>query len=215
MNHIKFIIGFLLCSFFVAFAQNDQQKALSILDAMSKKYKELSSFKAKFTYSMENQATGSKETAKGEITVKGTKFYLKMANQEIYNNGSTVWTYMKDANEVNITNNDPDEDELNPTKIYTLYKKGYKYRFLEDKLINGAAHEIVELNPEDTKKKFFKVKIEINKKDRTVRSWQIFEKNGNRFTYLVEQFTPNIAVTDANFNFDKAKYPGVSVEELR
>jgi outer membrane lipoprotein carrier protein len=96
-----------------------------------------------------------------------------------------------------------------------LYKKGYKYRFLEDKLINGATHEIVELNPEDTKKKFFKVKIEINKKDRTVRSWQIFEKNGNRFTYLVEQFTPNIAVTDANFNFDKAKYPGVSVEELR
>jgi outer membrane lipoprotein carrier protein len=104
---------------------------------------------------------------------------------------------------------------LNPGKIYNLYKQGYKYRFLEERIISGVAYDVIELNPEDTKKKFFKIKIEINKKDHTVRSWQIFEKNGNRYTWTVQEFTPNFAVQDTHFNFDKTKYPGVNIEDLR
>jgi outer membrane lipoprotein carrier protein len=96
-----------------------------------------------------------------------------------------------------------------------LYKQGYKYRFLEERIISGVAYDVIELNPEDTKKKFFKIKIEINKKDHTVRSWQIFEKNGNRYTWTVQEFTPNFAVQDTHFNFDKTKYPGVNIEDLR
>jgi outer membrane lipoprotein carrier protein len=214
MNKIKILVGLFLISFFVAFAQNDN-KALTILDAMSKKYKEMASFKAKFTYTLENTAAKTKESSEGDIIVKGSKFHLKMVNQEIYNNGTTVWTYIKEGNDVNITNNDPEDDELNPTKIYNLYKQGYKYRYLEDKIVGGVAYEVVELNPEDTKKKFFKIKIEIKKSDHSLQSWQIFEKNGNRYTWLVKEFTPNYKVEDTYFNFDKNKYPGVNVEDLR
>ena len=197
----------------ILIAQNDT-KALAILDAMSKKYKEIPAFKAKFTYALEGTG-GVNELSEGEITVKGGKFILKVGGQEIINNGTTVWTYMKESNEVNISDYEPDENDITPTKIYTMYKKGYKYIFLEEKIEAGKSYEIVDLVPEDKKNQFFKVRIEISKKDKTVKSWKVFEKNGNRYVYTVKSFEPFNKIEDNIFSFDKAKYKGVDVIDLR
>lgn len=200
---------------FAAVAQNDP-KAQTILDAMSKKYKDMPSFKAKFSFTLDNPQAKVKESSEGDIEVKGAKFHLKMGNQEIFNNGTTVWTYLKDVNEVNISSYEPEENEVTPTKIYTIYKKGYKYHFLEEKAYNGIAYDVIELNPEDVKKsKFFKIKIEVSKSDKSVRSWKIYEKNGSVYTYMIKSFTPNLKLEDTYFNFDKSKYAGVSIEDLR
>jgi len=196
-----------------SFAQYDP-KAAAILDAMSSKYKSMPSFKAKFVYTLE-APNNVKETAEGEIVVKGSKFTLKLDGQEIINNGSTVWTYIKDANEVNVSNYEPDENDMSPTKIYTMYKKGYKYTFLEEKSENGKTYEVVDLIPEDRKPQIFKVRMEINKKDKTLKSWKIFEKNGNKYYYTVKEFIPDFKVEDNYFSFDVSKHKGVEVIELR
>ena len=209
------MIGLVNLSFIVKDSQNDP-KAQEILDAMSKKYKEMSAFKAKFTYMLENDQTKVKESADGEILVKGSKFKLKLANQEIFNNGTTVWTYMKESNEVNISSYEPEEDDLNPTKIYTMYKKGYKYILISEHNDAGKIYSTVDLEPLDRKtSQLSKVRIVINKKDKTVKCWKIFEKNGNRYTYTVKNFTPNIKAEESEFSFDKAKYPGVEEIDLR
>ncbi len=212
------LFSLIVCLVVVGFsvsAQNDP-KAQTILDAMSKKYKDMPSFKAKFSFTLVNKEAGVSETSEGDIEVKGVKFHLKMGNQEIYNNGTTVWTYLKDVNEVNISSYEPEENEVTPTKIYTLYKKGYKYHFLKEEIYNGITYDVIELNPEDIKKsKFFKIKIEVSKVDKSIRSWKIYEKNGSVYTYMIKSFTPNLKLEDAYFNFDKTKYAGVSVEDLR
>lgn len=214
---MKKIITLLLATFFITNALYSQydDKALQILDGMSKKYKEIPSFKANFSYSLMSDVTGVKETSKGEILVKGGKFILKLANQEIFNNGTTVWTYVKESNEVNVSDYQPDENEITPTKIYTMYKKGYKYVFVEEKTENGKVYETVDLIPEDKKNQVFKVRIDINKKDKSVKGWKIFEKNGNRYVYNIDSFTPQTALSDNVFNFDKTKYKGVEVVDLR
>lgn len=213
MKNLLLIIGMVFAGHCFLYAQNDT-KALAILDAMSKKYKDIPSFKAKFTYALEGNA-GVNEVSEGEIIVKGGKFILKIAGQEIINNGTTVWTYMKEANEVNISDYEPDENEITPTKIYTMYKKGYKYIFLEEKVDAGKPYEVVDLVPEDKKNQVFKVRIEINKKDKSVKSWKVFEKNGNRYLYTVKSFEPSYKIEDNLFSFDKTKYKGVEVIDLR
>ena len=215
---MKKLVGLLIClvSFGFSAQAQGEAKAQVILDAMSKKYKDMPAFKAKFSFSLVNPQAKVKETSEGDIMVKGAKFHLKMGNQEIFNNGTTVWTYLKDVNEVNISSYEPEENEVTPTKIYTLYKKGYKYHFLEEKVYNGVVYDVIELNPEDIKKsKFFKIKIEVSKADKSVRSWNIFEKNGSVYTYMIKSFTPNLKLEDAYFNFDKSKYANVQVEDLR
>ncbi len=208
------IMGLLLTFQFAVGQQDPQVEAL--LDEVGKRYKALSSFKAEFTYSLESPANGVNEAYKGEILVKGDKFYLKLGSQEIINNGNTVWTYLKDENEVNISDYSPDEDEISPNKIYTLYRKGYKYRILDEKTEKSPGNSVIELVPTDKNKPIFKVKIFINKKDKSIKSWKMFEKSGNRYTYLISKLTKNPpGVDDKAFVFDKTKYKGVAINDLR
>jgi outer membrane lipoprotein carrier protein len=196
------------------FAQYDS-KALDILNAMSAKYKSIPSFKAKFTYTLNNVQEGLNEDFEGDITIKGDKYRLKMGGQEIINNGKTVWTYLPEENEVNIDNYDPKSGDITPTSIWNAYKKGYKYMFLEEKNEGGVVYEIVDLVPEDKNMQFFKIRLQIAKKERTLKNWTIFDKNGTKYIYSIKEFNPNIAVEDNFFTFDKSKYKGVEVIDLR
>jgi outer membrane lipoprotein-sorting protein len=209
---ISFLVLLLITQ--VAFSQYDP-KALEILEAMSKKYKAYTAFEANITSSLTNETEGIKEEFKGKITVKGEKFRLVMDDQEIINNGTTVWTYLPAAKEVNIDNYDPSSDEINPSRIYEVYKKGFKYLYLEDATDNGVLCEVVDLVPEKKDAQYFKIRMNISKKDRSIQSWTMFDKSGNKYKYAITKFSPNVAVADNFFTFDPKKYPGVDIIDLR
>lgn len=197
-----------------ATAQQDP-KAGKILDQMSAKYQAMKAFKASFTQTLENDAAKVKENLSGDITVSGQKFRLKMSGQEVINNGQTMWTYMKSENEVNISDAEPDDQEISPSQIYTLYKKGYKYSYVQEAKEGGELVDVIELSPENRDNPVFKVRLKVSKADKSVRSWQMFKKNGNRYTFKINKFTPNVPVDATTFTFDKAKYKGVKVIDLR
>lgn len=188
-------------------------KALEILEAMSKKYKAIPAFEANITNVLTNATDGIKEESKVKITVKGEKFKLLIEGQEIINNGTTVWTYLPSSKEVNIDNFDPKSDDINPVKIFDVYKTGFKYLYLGDKTEVGF--DEVDLVPEKKNAQYFKIKMMISKKDKSIQSWTMFDKSGNRYKYLITKFTPNVKVDDSFFGFDAKKYPGVEVIDLR
>jgi outer membrane lipoprotein carrier protein len=196
------------------FAQYDP-KALEILEAMAKKYKAVPAFEATFSYTLTNDVENINDEFKGKMTVKGDKYKLALPEQEVVNNGTTIWTYLPDAKEVNIDNFDPNSDDLNPSKFYDIYKKGFKYIYLEDKTEGGVMCEVVDLVPEKKDAQYYKVRMNIVKKDKSIQSWTMFDKSGNRYKYLITKFTPNFKVEDTFFTFDPKKYPGVEVIDLR
>jgi outer membrane lipoprotein-sorting protein len=198
----------------VSFAQYDP-KALETLEAMSKKYKAIPTFEASLTSSLTNEAEGVKDEFKGKITVKGEKFKLSLDEQEIYNNGTTVWTYLPAAKEVNIDNYEPGSEDINPTKIFDMYKKGFKYLHLGEKTENGVVLEEIDLVPEKKDAQYFKIKMFIVKKDKSIQNWTMFDRSGNKYKYTITKFTPNVKVDDTFFNFDVKKYPGIEVIDLR
>ncbi len=198
----------------LSYSQYDP-KALEILEAMSAKYKAITAFEANLTTGLTNESEGVKEEFKGKITVKGDKFRLLLDDQEIINNGTTVWTYLPSAKEVNIDNFDSSSDEINPSKIFDMYKKGFKYLYIGDKTENGVLSEEVDLVPEKKDAQYFKIKMMISKKDKSIMSWTMFDKSGNRYKYSITKFVPNLKVEDSFFTFDTKKYPGVEVIDLR
>ena len=197
-----------------SYAQYDP-KALETLEAMSKKYKVLTSFEATLTSALTNESEGVKEEFKGKIIVKGEKFRLSLEDQEIINNGTTVWTYLPSAKEVNIDNYDPGSDDINPVKIFEMYKKGFKYLYIADKTEAGIVLEEIDLVPEKKDAQYFKIKMMIVKKDKSIQSWTMFDKSGNRYKYSITRFTPNVKLDDSLFTFDIKKYPGIEVIDLR
>ena len=215
MKRILLTITNLLLVSSLVFAQKDK-RATAILDEMSKKYQTMKSFSAAFTYGVEGTSAKLVESYKGDVTVKGAKFRLKMAGQEVFANGKDLYTYVKETNEVNVTEFDPTiQEELSPTKIYTIYKKGYKYVFLEEVKEGSQFYEVVELSPEDKSSKVAKVQIKVDKKDKSVKSWKVWDKNGKRTVFRVDKFMPNAPADDKIFTFDKKLYPGVEVVDLR
>lgn len=209
------ILSFL--TFILAFSASAQYdpKALQILEDMSKKYKGITAFEANISQTMTNDVEKISEEFKGKITVKGDKFRLVLPEQEVINNGATIWTYLPDAKEVNVDNYDPTSEDINPSKIYEIYKKNFKYLYLGDKNEAGVMCDEIDLVPEKKDAQFFKIKMFINKKDKSINSWTMFDKGGNKYKYTISKFNPNVKVEDAYFAFDPKKYPGVEVVDLR
>jgi outer membrane lipoprotein-sorting protein len=96
-----------------------------------------------------------------------------------------------------------------------MYEKGFKSKFLSEKSAAGKAVQLIELTPDDAKKNYFKIQLTIDKKDKYVSEAKVFDKSGNIYTYSIVKFTPNAKVTEDMFTFNKAKYPGVEIVDLR
>jgi outer membrane lipoprotein carrier protein len=212
--------GFLLLFTIFSFAQSpgiqQDKKAEEILKGVSSKYKSFKSVKAAFKITVENTKDKSKDVQSGTICLKGNKYRLEVAGQDIVTDGKTRWTYVKDANEVQIDNQKTDENAITPTNLFTMYEKGWLFKFTGEQKENGMVYQLVELIPVDPKKKnIFKVKLTINKNDKFITTAKLFDKNGSIQTIAVDKLSPNSCEADSLYSFNTNKYPGAEVIDLR
>jgi outer membrane lipoprotein carrier protein len=214
----KFICGILMMTAFLAKAQppkgmgQSDPAAKKVLDGVSAKFKSFKNVTAKFLLKMENGAGKLLSNKSGTVYMKGTKYRISVTGQEIFSDGSNVWTYDKASNEVTITKLDPTNNTITPQKLFTnFYDKDFLYKLNGEK----AGTQEVELTPIDKSKPFHKVLVSINKAAQTISNTKVFEKTGNRFNYTVSNMNTTSAVADTQFVFDAKKYPGVEVVDLR
>lgn len=207
------IVGLFMMS--PSFAQSDA-KAKTILAEVSKKFRSYDIVKADFTYSYTNQQANTKESQSGTLYVKSktNKFKVVLPSQELISDGKNQWTYLKDDKEVQVSEIDNSEDALNPAKIFTIYEKGFKYVYKGEAKANNRTYQNIELAPLATRS-FSKIKLSVDKQNKQISSFTIYDKNGNVYTYTVKAFTPNVKVSESIFLFNAAKYPGVEVVDLR
>jgi outer membrane lipoprotein carrier protein len=191
---------------------NSDPDAKRILDAVSAKFKSFKSVQSKFTLKIENSAGKALGTKTGTVSMKGTKYRITVTGQEIFCDGSTVWTLDKAAKEVTISKLDGSNNTITPQKLFTnFYDKDFLYKLNGEK----AGIQELELTPIDKSKPFFKVLVYVNKASQTITSTKVFEKAGNRYTYSVSGMNTTGAVADATFVFDQKKYPGFEIVDLR
>ncbi|SHL20097.1 chaperone LolA [Chitinophaga jiangningensis] len=217
----KYVLTGLLLSgiTFSGMAQTKQvsdPKAKTVLDGVSSRFKTLKSVVANFVLKVEGANNSVADSKKGTVYMKGSKYKVTMDGQEIISDNKTSWTYAKDVNEVTINNVDQSSGAITPAKLFTnFYDKDFLYRLTPETTEKGKVLQNVEMTPTDKSKNIFKVIVSVDKKAQNIAKMKVFEKNGNRYTYEITNFTPNAAVTDATFLFDPKKYPGVEVVDLR
>ena len=193
-------------------------KAKAILDELSKKTKTYTTVKAEFEIITTGADGKQKDKTSGTMWHKGNKYKLEIKGQIIFCDGKTQWTYIKDDNEVQI-NDAPDpakNDNINPSNIFTIYEKNFKYFFEKEEIQNGATIQIVKLIPlEPGKKPYHTVKLYIDKTKNQIISVKVMNKDGNVTTINVKTFITNTDMPDTNFVFNKKDYPGVTETDLR
>lgn len=208
----------------VAFAAGAQDKnptsndpaAKKILDAVSKKFKTYISPQASFTYKVENAQGKALSTKKGTVIMKGNKYKVTMDGMQIYSDGKTTWSYDKSANEVTVNNVDASGTAMTPQKLLTnFYDKDFFYKYNGEKKEGSKTLQEIELTPADKTKPFHKVYLMVDKAGSTMYSAKFLEKTGGRYSYTITTLKPKATVKDSDFTFDKSKYPGVEVVDLR
>ena len=216
MNKNFLIAALILAMSNIVLAQQDP-KAREILDAMSSKYKSINSFQADLSYTMTNEVEGINESYKGKIAVKGDMYRLMMQDQEIYNDGTTVWTYLSnlDEPEVTIDDNNPEGGDITPSSIFNIYQEGYKYLYLNSTTVDGKSYDIVDLVPNDKDAQYFKVRIEIGTKDRLLRTFTLFDREGSEYSYLITNFKSDVNLADSYFKFDTSKLTEDQIIDIR
>jgi outer membrane lipoprotein-sorting protein len=193
-----------------ATAQTDP-KAKAILDDLSAKTKAYTSIKAEFTFTTEKKDK-SKDSQEGKIQTKGNKYKLEIPGHEIYCDGKTIWDYIKASNEVQVKDMEAGGDDVNPSTIFTIYEKGFKYKFDGE----DATTQTISLFPENPdKKKYHTAKLFVDKTKKQISSVKMMMKDGSSQTYAIKTFQPNVAIPDTDFTFNMKAHPGVSVEDLR
>lgn len=196
--------------------QTVDPKAKTILDKVSVKTKAYTTIEAEFAIVLENKQEKINDSKKGKIFIKGNKYKVDLSVSTIYNDGKTQWTYMKDPNEVNITSPDPNDDNsLNPAKMFTIYEKGYKVRYIGEKFEKSHALYEIELYPVDLKKEFSKITLKIDKDKMQIFSMKRFGKDGTDYYIEILKMDTNKEMADAMFIFDKTKYPKVEINDMR
>jgi outer membrane lipoprotein-sorting protein len=219
----KLLVTILFVSSINSNAQNQapkiDTKAKKILDELSIKTKQYKTIVSEFIILAENKVAKTKDVQKGKIWIKGAKYKLDIANQIIINDSKTIYTVLKDAEEVQINNADEkkSEDQISPANIFTIYEKGFKYEFVKEvKLKNGSTAVQVKLFPNEPKKKNFHTLIlNIDKAKNQVTSFVILGKDGTQTTYTIKNFTPNSDVADDVFAFNGKSYPKYEIIDLR
>lgn len=211
------IAAFLVLGSGISVMAQSEVKAKAILAEVSKKYRSYDVIKTEFSYTLENPEAKIKETQSGTLFVKSkvNKYKVVLKGQELISDGKNQWTYLKADKEVQVSEVDNSADALNPAKLFTIYEKGFKSLYTNDTKVNGKIVHNIDLSPTDTKRSFFKVKLQIDKLNKQIVNAVIFDKNGNRYTYSIKTFTPNIKVPESTFAFDSKLYPGVEVVDLR
>ncbi|MFT6138235.1 MAG: outer membrane lipoprotein-sorting protein [Vicingaceae bacterium] len=213
-------IGTAVLLFIVGGNLNAQDaKAKGILDKLSAKTKTYTSMKAEFEYTMKNVAEDIEETQTGSLVTQGDKYHLEIAGTNVMSDGKTVWTVLDEAEEVQI-NEVPDADEsedyISPTKILTLWEKGFKYKYDKSSTLNGSAVDIINLYPEETDdQSFHTIKLYVNTANLVVDQIEIKGKDGTDFVYKIKTFKTNENIAPTVFVFSTSANPSYDVIDLR
>lgn len=184
-------------------------KAKAILDKIAEKTEKLNSLQLKFNYRVINNQTKQTQTYKGHAFIQDDKYKLIIPGLEIISDGKSVWTYQKEVQEVSIDKADPESESVfNPAKLYTIYKRGFKYQLLGKSPRDGMDIAVIDMYPEKpAKKNYTRVRIEADTDKNRIVSITTFGKDGIDYIVEFSDFKQNITIPDGFFSFKKEKYP--------
>ena len=210
------IFSFLL---FVLLVNGQQDiKARQILEEVSKKTRSYKNLSAEFIFSMENKEMDIDEKNEGSLMMNGQKYVVDLPaiGIKVFSDGQTIWNYMKDGNQVTISNTgDQGSEFLDPSSIFNIYEKGFISKLTGEKKEGKKSYYQIELTPEKPGSDITKIIISIDKAEMMVSSANFHSTDGNMYGVKIKKLDTDIDLPDSFFVFNTNEYEDVEVIDFR
>ena len=204
---MKLFFCFLILISSISNFSNEKIKG-EILDDIVTKISGYKNISIDFDLLYENISLDIKTNKKGKLILENDKFSIDLDEQIIINNGDIQWTYLKDINEVQISNNELTTGVSNLSDLFKISKNDYKILFLKDEI----NFYLIELIPK-TIKSFIKIQIKFQKQNKEISEIKVFDKEGGKFIYSINKLKYDLEIN--SFYFDTSKFPGIEIIDLR
>lgn len=210
MKHVLTLI-IMIAGCFTVSAQDNQAK--TILDKTVAKIKSYPAVEITFDLTMENKAENVRENHAGKAYMKDKMYRIEVMDVINYFDGSVIYTYMPESEEVNIKNpEEEEEDFLNPTILFDIHNQKFNQKLIENK--DGIAY--IELTPKTPHKQIAKIEVWVDTKKETVQKVISHGKDGNDLIIVIKELKqPEKPLDIKFFQFDTTAHPEVDVIDLR
>ncbi len=202
----------IILSFSFVFSQD----AKSILTKLAEKGKVYKTLKGTFQYKLENKSANLYENSEGIFMIKGDKYFVDILGAKTYYDGKNLYSFIEDINEVTIQTPEEDsKDFLKPSNIFTIYQKGYTYKYVGKIVENGKSIHIIDLLPQSEDTPYKKLIVKINCKTNDLASIKSIGKSGDNVEINILSTKENTPVSDNAFTFNKSDHPDVEIIDMR
>jgi outer membrane lipoprotein carrier protein len=212
MKRIISAISFLLLQTIILSGQNDPA-AVKILDRFSSKALGATALLMKFNIINADLKENKKDTTKGSVLISRDKYRLDLENNIVWSDGVTSWSYLLAEKEVTINKIDKKDKSLQnrPSEVFTMYKKGYKNRLVEER----PDTYIIDLYPEDINSDLQRVRLSIGKTLLNLKTAEYKRKDGVVITLVLTEYNLNQKPDPDGYIFKPEKYKGVEIIDMR
>jgi outer membrane lipoprotein-sorting protein len=189
------------------------QDAVKILDKFAGNAQKAPSVSMKFILITNNQTDNTKDSLKGSVIISKDKYKLDLPDNTVWFNGETSWSYLPAEKEVTITKADKKDNSFQsrPSLIFTMYKKGYKSRLIEEK----SDSYLIDLYPEDIKSELLRVRLSIEKPMLNLISLEYKRRDGVIVTLHVTGYDLKVKPEPTTFIFQPENFKGVEIIDMR
>ena len=143
-----------------------------------------------------------------------------MGSSDITFDGKSIYTYLKEAKEINITKPEPSKTNngefffSNPRDLFKV-RNDFKPTLVKETNIGATLCYEIDLYPINLKTNYSRIRMHIDKTTFQIVDTKIFMKDGTQHLIEFKNFQPNIDMADSEFLFDQKKYPGTEVNDMR
>lgn len=199
---------------FMMNAQDGDKRSKEILKQVADKTRGYETIGVEFNYKMDNNEADIHDSYSGSLTIRGDMYRLSIGGQTVICNGKTIWTYIADAEEVQIHSVEDNDQSITPSTLLTSYHEDFRSKLIREGVENGVPAYVIDLIPLEGKS-FYKVRVIIHKQKMHITSFAIYERNGSTFTYDITSFEPNISAPAESFSFRKSEFPDADIIDMR
>lgn len=214
MNRTRFI---LLClTFALSSMLAAQDKAIAILEKAGAVYQESNGSQASFVIDIQEPGGVSGGQIEGKIQLKKNMFKLEIDEMITWFDGKNQWLYIKEAQEVNLSN--PGEEELlsiNPINVFQWYKHGFTPRFVGEKKLDEKNVLHILQTPQESHSDVKSIDVYFDKSNYQPVYVRIQMKDLSGSVIRISNYKTGLNYPDALFVFQQKEYPGAEVIDLR
>ena len=191
----------------VGFAHaQDAQKAKALLDEVYSKVKSYDNIVVDFKFDLYNSEANVSQETRGNVTLKGDKYYLNYMGAEQLYDGKKVYTVVPENEEVTIEDKSRDEGSVSPSKMLTFYSECHQYTWDILQNVQGRKIQYVRLTPIDSNSETASILLGIDVETKHIYKLIETGKNGTKTTITVNSFKTDQPLSQSLFTFDEKKY---------